>query len=205
MPQSPTTHTHHFLSQCTHETCQQLNSGPPCFLKLHCHPRATLQPRTHCAYPGLPQVPASCALHSFCDPSASPHPWTHPVSRPPDCPLCPDLSWTSWATLDPFYPSKANPMECPGPILPHQALPGSSFPGQSRGRCVGGTYLLPVPMGHGEMESRLEPAKGHLFTPDSTHTGHSLGVSPWHRLCSPALKWSSSWSPRCSWCGRAEP
>ena len=39
-----------------------------------------------------------------------------------------------------------------------------------------GTYLLPVPMGHGETESGLEPPEGHLSPPNSTRTGHSLGV-----------------------------
>lgn len=65
----------------------------------------------------------------------------------------------------------------------------SGFPGQSRGWCVVGTYLLPIPMGHGEMESRLEPSEGHLSHPDSTHTGHSLGVS--HHGVTPGCHYAS--------------
>lgn len=186
--------------------------GHPKFPEPTGDPRAVLQLRTHCASPGLPQVLAPCALHSFCAPRASPYPWTHPVS-----PL--KLPYMPGPVLDPILPFKSQPY---GVFWPHSAPPGtpmkSGFPGQSRDWCVAGTYLLPVPMGHGEMESRLEPSEGHLFPPKSTHTGHSLGVlshhgvtlgcrytSPQHRLCSPALKRSSSWSPRCSWCVRAEP
>lgn len=164
MPQSPTTHTHYFLSQCTHETCQQLNSGPPCFLKLHCHPRATLQPRTHCAYSGLPQVPASCALHSFCDPSASPHPWTHPVSRPPDCPPCPDLSWTSWATL-PILPLKSQPY---GVSWPHIAPPGTprlKVPRAEQGQVCGRHLPSASPHGAWRDGEQVRACQGALVPP----------------------------------------
>lgn len=48
---------------------------------------------------------------------------------------------------------------------------------------MAGTYLLPVPVGHRERESGLEPSKRHLFPRNSTHTGHGLGVP--HRSMTP--------------------
>lgn len=80
-------------------------------------------------------------------------------SPPSNCPICPELSWTPWAILDPFYPSTANPMECPGPILPHHE---GWIPRAEQGWCLVSTYLLPVHTGHGEMESRLETSEGLL-------------------------------------------
>lgn len=53
----------------------------------------------------------------------------------------------------------------------------AGFPGQSRDWCVTGTYLLPVPMEHGEMESRLEPSEGHLSPPRATQ-GTASGCCP---------------------------
>lgn len=172
-----------------------LNLGAPA----RSPPRPSMSPTCHCP---APRPPTLCR-RSHPSPGRILHSQDHPMHTL-------DVPWTHHVPHQSCSTSS-------GPILHPTA---TTHPLRDRFPSVADTYLLPVPMRHGETKSRVSPPRpGVPVPPRSPLRGTALGCLRPQQLpprqgispCplaprrSPACRWSSSWSPRCScrWQSRA--